>query len=116
MIPRPAPNQVQLALIGVDIGAVAVPFLVDPSHREVSLDQVRRPPPALTGSSGACAPTFRPGGQAHLGHHRRDRVLADPSARIMQARGDYRRPALALVPGEQPGDLGFEPLPARPPR
>ena len=28
----------------------------------------------------------------------------------MQARGDYRRPALALVPGEQPGDLGFEPL------
>src|SRR5262249_41015403 len=39
-------------------------------------------------------------------------VLAPPPARLAQVGGDPRRPVLALMLGKQPGDLGFEPIPA----
>jgi hypothetical protein len=85
--------QVQRALTGGYLGAVAVPFLVDLRRREVPLDQIRRPPlaPARTGARPALL--LRPGGQAHLGHYGGDGVLADLPPSV---------PNLGLSPGNGP--------------
>src|SRR5215203_5538277 len=56
--------QVQLALIGRDLGAVTEPHLVDRRRAELSSDQVRRPPPCPARPSGPPPPPRWPGPQA----------------------------------------------------
>src|SRR5215813_11287004 len=106
----------QLALTGRYLGPIAVPFAVDLRRGEVPLDQVRCPPPALPRPGSALAPVLPPRYQALLAHQRGDGVLAHPPARLAQVGGDPRRPVLALMLGEQAGDLGFEPIAALRPR
>src|SRR5207248_39836 len=109
-------GQVELALAGGDLGAIAVPLGIDRLCREVPLDQVRRPPAPLARPGGKPAPLLAPGGQAQLAHDRRDGVLADRPPGLAQVRGDPRRPVGAPVGLEQPPDLSCQRLFARCPR
>ncbi|HEX6527868.1 MAG TPA: hypothetical protein VF070_48785 [Streptosporangiaceae bacterium] len=52
-------RQVQLALSGLDVGAVAVPLDVDPRRGERAPDQVRFPPPAPPGRVVTLRPRLR---------------------------------------------------------
>jgi hypothetical protein len=92
--------QIELSLVGGDLGAIAVPLVVEPIGAEVPADQVRCPPlaPALPG--GLLAPSRTPGSQVHLAHQGRDGVHADRPALITQVRGDPRRPVGATMLGE----------------
>src|SRR5262249_39995802 len=108
--------QVQLALAGGDLGAVAVPAAVDPAGGELPLHPVRRPPPAPARAGGTLAPLLPPGSQAQLGHQARDRVLLAPPARPPHRGGHPRPPLLARAPPEQLGDPAFQPPPPRRPR
>jgi hypothetical protein len=83
-------REVQLALAGGDLGAVAVPLAVDGGRSERPLDQVRRPPPALARPGRGPAAGLAPGGQAHLGHQHGDGVLADCPPGVPQRGGNPR--------------------------
>ena len=74
--------QVELAVVGGYLGAVAVPLAVEPVGGEVTPDQVRRPPPAPPRTGGLLTATFPPGSQPELAHQLRDGVLADPPALV----------------------------------
>jgi hypothetical protein len=104
--------QVELALIGGYLGAIAIPLAVDLGGGEVPLNQVWCPPPALARPGGAFALGFLPRRQVLLAHQRRDGVLAHPPPFFPQVSGDPRRPVPALMQPEQARDLSFEPLPA----
>ena len=109
--------QVQLALGGDDLGAVAIPLAVDPLGGEPAPDQVRGPPPAPPRAGAAAALALAAGDQPLLGHDLRDGVLTDPPTLLAQVRGDPRGTVAAAVRGEQPADLGRELLaPGPPPR
>src|SRR3954447_6220102 len=97
--------QVELALVGGNLGAVPVPLVVEPVCAEVPADAVRCPPPAPTRTGGLPAPATTSRGEPKLAHQRRNGVLADPPALITQVRGDPRRPVGPPMLGEQPGDL-----------
>jgi len=83
-------GQVQLALVGDDLGAVAVPLLVHRAGREVAADQVRGPPPTPARAGGTPTLLAHPGHQMLLTHDLRDGLLADPPARLAQVIGDPR--------------------------
>ena len=83
-------GQVELALIGRDLGHVAHPAAVDSGGGEVAAQQVgkRHRPPALSGQPpGALG--FAPG-RALVGHRRGDRVLTAPPALLEQVGMDPR--------------------------
>ena len=84
--------EVELALVGGYLGAVAVPLAVDLLSAELAADQVRCPPPSPALPGRAAAPPSRPCAQPQLTHDRRDRVDTDPPPLITQVRGDPRRP------------------------
>jgi hypothetical protein len=90
----------QLALVGDDLGPVAVPLLIHRAGREITPDQVRRAPPCLALSGGVLAQLLRPGHQVLLTHDRSDGLLTDPPARLAQIVGDPRRAVLAVPGGE----------------
>src|SRR5262249_59192838 len=71
-------GQVQLALIGGDLGPVPIPFAVDRGRGEVPLDQVRRPPPAPARPGRALAPVLLAGPPAPPPPHARRRGLPPP--------------------------------------
>jgi hypothetical protein len=104
--------EVELALVGGDLGAIAIPLVVEPIGAEVPADQVRCPPPAPALPGGLPAFTLGPGDQTELAHQLRDGVLADPPTLIAQVRGDPRRTVGAPMLGEQPPDLDLQLLPA----
>ena len=104
--------QVQLALVGDDLGAVGVPLSVQLLGGEVPADQVRRRLTAPPGPGGGPPAPFRPGDQALRAQQCGDGVLADSPARLTQIGGDPRGAVAALVRGEQPGDLDAQPRPA----
>jgi hypothetical protein len=93
-------SQVQLALAGLDLGAVAVPLDVDLLRREVPLDQVRRPPAAFPRPGRSPALLRPPGSQTLLAHDRGHSVLADLPPGRAQIGGDPRRPVGPPVRGE----------------
>src|SRR6266480_5672061 len=105
-------DEVQLALIGSDLGPVTKPLLIDLLRGEVPVNQVRRPPPALPRPGRGPAPALPPRHQALLTHRGGDSVLAYPPAAVTQAISDPRRPVLALMQLKQPPDLGSQPPPA----
>lgn len=51
-------GQVELALVGDELGAVRVPLLIHRGRREIPADQVRCPPPSLARTSGVCLRRF----------------------------------------------------------
>jgi hypothetical protein len=105
-------GQVQLALGGDDLGAVAVPLAIELLGGEVPADQVwRRLAPSPRPSCGAPV-AFRAGLQALLAQQCRDGVLTDPLPGLAQVSGDPRGAVAALVRGKQPGDLDAQPGPA----
>src|SRR6185369_15005521 len=106
--------QEQLALVGDDLGGVAIPLAVDLRGGEPAPDQVRGPPPACARAGAAAAP-LAAGDQPLLGHDLRDRVLADPPPGLVQVGGDPRGAVAATVRGEQPRDLSRELGAPRPP-
>ena len=105
--------EVELALIGGDLGAIAVPLVVEPIGGEGPADQVRCPPlpPALPG--GLLATPLAPSSHPELAHQGSDGVLADGPPLIPQVGGDPGRPVGAAMLGEQPPDLDLQ---LRPPR
>jgi hypothetical protein len=107
--------EIQLALVGDDLGAIAVPLAVDLPSGKPPPDQVRGPPPAPPRAGATAALARVAGDQPLLGHDLRDRVRTDPPARLAQVRGDPRGAVAAAVRGEQPADLGGQLLAARPP-
>src|SRR4051794_2264423 len=104
--------QEQLALVGDDLGAVAVPLAIQLVGREVPADQVRRPPPPPALAGGLLAPLLPPGDEVLVAHDLRDGVLADPLPGLMQVGGDPRGAVSTVMLGEQPGDLGGQRDPA----
>src|SRR3954454_19031129 len=104
--------QIQLALVGDDLGAVAVPLAIQLVGREVPADQVRRPPPPPALAGGLLAPLLSPGDEVLVAHDLRDGVLADPLPGLLQVGGDPRGAVSTVMLGEQPGDLGGQRDPA----
>jgi hypothetical protein len=80
--------QVEPALVGGNLGAVAVPLAVEPVGAEVPADQVRCPPPAAALPGGLLTLLAASGGQPELTHELCDGVLADPTPGVTQVRGD----------------------------
>src|SRR5262249_20240775 len=74
------------------------------------------PPPPPPRRVAALPPFLPPRSRPPLAHQRAAGVLPPPPARLAQVGGDPRRPVLALMLGEQAGDLGFEPIAALRPR
>jgi hypothetical protein len=83
-------TEVELALVGGNLGAVAVPLVVEPIRSEVPADQVRCAPPAAALPGGLFALLAAAGGQPELTHELGNGVLADPPAGIPQVGGDPR--------------------------
>jgi hypothetical protein len=71
-------GQTQLALGGVDLGAIAEPALIQSLGAEVSTDQGGGVPTTATRACGVAPAAFGPGFQPLFDHQRRDGVLADP--------------------------------------
>ncbi len=110
-------GQIERALVGGDLGQVPDPGHVRRRRRgKVTPDQVRCLTRRRVGLGQPPTPAFRAGHQVQLGHHRRDRVHADPPTRLPQLVGDPRRPVGAPVPGEQINDRRREGPPVGPPQ
>ena len=100
------PRQVELALLGRDLGQITTPRHVRPLRwGEVPVHRVRCLPGGAVRPGGRPPAVPAPGHQLLLGHHLGDGVHADPVAQLLQVRGDPRRPVRAVVLGEQVVDL-----------
>jgi hypothetical protein len=82
-------GQVELALVGADLGHITTPGDIRRRRGEHPLDQVRCGR-ALTLAGQAPPAALDPGGQAQLGHELRDRVVGDVPAGLAQLDADAR--------------------------
>src|SRR6476659_5105264 len=106
----------QLALISDDLSPVAIPLLIQRAGREITPNQVRRPPATVALAGGVPAPPLGPRDQALLAHDRSDGLLAHHPAGLAQIVGDPRRAELAVVRREQLLDRFAQLSTARMPR
>src|SRR5664279_1009963 len=96
--------EIELALVGGHLGAVAVPPAVEPVGAELAADQIRCPPPSPALTGALLATLLASSCEPELAHHRRDGVLADHPALLTQVGGDPWGPVGAAMLGEQEPD------------